>query len=105
MQLDRITIALRPRPARQALDLGFALLHARAATVYKTWLALWLPLAAIAAALTVALPDEAALWILLPWWLKPLLERAPLYVLSKTSRGARPCGRGPDRWAAAGYGC
>jgi hypothetical protein len=83
MQLDRITIALRPRPARQALDLGFALLHARAATVYKTWLALWLPLAAIAAALTVALPDEAALWILLPWWLKPLLERAPLYVLSR----------------------
>lgn len=83
MQLDRITIALRPRPARQALDLGFALLHARAATVYKAFLALWLPLVALAVALTVALPDYAALWILLPWWLKPLLERAPLYVLSR----------------------
>jgi hypothetical protein len=83
MQLDRITIALRPRPARQALDLGFALLHARAATVYKAWLALWLPLVAIAAALTVALPGYAWLWLLLPWWCKPLLERAPLYVLSR----------------------
>lgn len=83
MQLDRITIALRPRPARQALDLGFALLHARAATVYKAFLALWLPLAALAAVLTVALPDYAALWIMLLWWLKPLLERAPLYVLSR----------------------
>lgn len=83
MQLDRITIALRPRPARQALDLGFALLHARAATVYKAWLALWLPLVACAAMLTVARPDYAALWILLPWWCKPLLERAPLYVLSR----------------------
>ncbi|MRV72867.1 DUF4129 domain-containing protein [Duganella sp. FT92W] len=83
MQLDRITIALRPRPARQALDLGFALLHARAATVYKAWLALWLPLIAVAMALTAALPDYAALWFLLPWWFKPLLERAPLYVLSR----------------------
>lgn len=83
MQLDRITIALRPRPARQALDLGFALLQARAATVYKAWLALWVPLVAIAIGLTVAMPGYAALWILLPWWLKPLLERAPLYVLSR----------------------
>jgi hypothetical protein len=83
MQLDRITIALRPRPARQALDLGFALLHARAATVYKAWLALWLPLVAIAMALTLALPDYVALWVILPWWFKPLLERAPLYVLSR----------------------
>ena len=83
MQLDRMTIALRPRPARRALDLGFALLHARAATVYKAWLALWLPLVALAAMLTVALPDYAGLWLLLPWWFKPLLERAPLYVLSR----------------------
>ncbi|GAB2869169.1 DUF4129 domain-containing protein [Pseudoduganella ginsengisoli] len=83
MQLDQITIALRPRPARQALDMGFALLHARAATVYAAWLALWLPLIAVAAALTAAMPDHAALWILLPWWFKPLLERAPLYVLSR----------------------
>ncbi len=83
MQLDRLTIALRPRPARQALDLGFALLHARAATVYKAWLALWLPLVALAAALVAALPDYAGLWFMLPWWLKPLLERAPLYVLSR----------------------
>jgi hypothetical protein len=82
MQLDRLTIALRPRPARQALDLGFALLHARAGTVYKAWLALWLPLVAITAVLTVALPGYAVGWLLLPWWLKPLLERAPLDVLS-----------------------
>ncbi|SFU73235.1 DUF4129 domain-containing protein [Pseudoduganella namucuonensis] len=83
MRLEHLRIALRPRPARQALDLGFALLHARAGTVYASWLALWLPLCAVAAALTLAMPGHAFLWMLLPWWLRPLLERAPLYVMSR----------------------
>lgn len=97
MRLDHLTIALRPRPARQALDLGFALLQARAAEIYKAWLALWLPLIAVAGALTIAMPDLAALWLLLPWWLRPLLERGPLYVMSRQVFGEDVSWRGAVR--------
>ena len=83
MRIDRLQIALRPRPAPQALDLGFALLRAHAGPVYKTWLALWLPLCALSLLLIWAAPGYAALWMFLPWWLRPLIERGPLYVLSR----------------------
>ncbi|WP_157201168.1 hypothetical protein [Massilia sp. Root351] len=83
MRIDKLQIALRPRPAPQALDLGFALLRAHAGPVYKTWLALWLPLCALSQLLIWAAPGYAALWMFLPWWLRPLLERGPLYVLSR----------------------
>lgn len=83
MRIDKLQIALRPRPAPQALDLGFALLRAHAGPVYKAWLALWLPLCVLSLVLIRLSPNLAPLWMLLPWWLRPLLERAPLYVLSR----------------------
>lgn len=83
MQLDKLQIELRPRPNAQALDLGFALLRAHAGSVYKAWLILWLPACAVAAALCWLMPAYANWWIALPWWLRPLLDRAPLYLLSR----------------------
>lgn len=83
MRIDKLQIALRPRPAPQALDLGFALLRAHAGPVYKAWLTLWLPLCVLSLVLIRLSPNLAPLWMLLPWWLRPLLERAPLYVLSR----------------------
>ena len=83
MRIDKLQIALRPRPAPQALDLGFALLRAHAGPVYKTWLALWLPCCALSLLLIWVAPSWAGLWMFLPWWLRPLLERGPLYVLSR----------------------
>ncbi|RSZ57289.1 hypothetical protein HF313_11065 [Massilia atriviolacea] len=83
MQIDKLQIELRPRTNAQALDLGFSLLHSHASAAYMAFLALWLPLLALCAALTVWLPALGWTWILLAWWFKPLLERAPLYVLSR----------------------
>ncbi|NHZ89178.1 hypothetical protein F2P45_09130 [Massilia sp. CCM 8733] len=83
MQIDKLQIELRPRTNAQALDLGFSLLHSHASAAYMSFLVLWLPLLALCAALTVWLPDLGWAWILLAWWFKPLLERAPLYVLSR----------------------
>lgn len=83
MQIDKLQIELRPRSNAQALDLGFALLRAHPGAAYKAYLALWLPLIALCALLTLAFPDYAALFAFGAWWLKPLLERAPLYVLSR----------------------
>ncbi|MGW8390379.1 hypothetical protein [Pseudoduganella sp. HUAS MS19] len=82
MQLDKLRLDLRPRSNAQGLDLGFALLHAGGADVWRAWLALWLPLSALAVLISWYNPDLALGW-LLPWWLRPLLERAPLHVLAR----------------------
>jgi hypothetical protein len=83
MQLDKLELDLRPRSSAQALDLGFALLRKHAGNAYPAWLALWLPLVGLCAALAFWMPDKYWLFVLLAWWLRALPERAPLYVLSR----------------------
>ncbi len=83
MQLDKLELDLRPRSSAQALDLGFALLRKHAGNAYPAWLALWLPLVAICAALAFWMPEKYGWFVLLAWWLRALPERAPLYVLSR----------------------
>ena len=83
MQIDKLQIELRPRSNAQALDLGFSLLHSHAGAAYMAFLALWLPLLALCAALTIVMPELGWAWVIVAWWFKPLLERAPLYVLSR----------------------
>ncbi len=83
MQLDKLQLALRPRPANQALDLGYALLRAHAGTTYAVWLTLWLPLVGLCAALAIWQKDYYWLFLSVAWWLRSFAERAPLYVLSR----------------------
>jgi hypothetical protein len=83
MQLDKLELTLRPRPANQALDLGYALLRAHAAPTYGAWLALWLPLMGVCAALSFWQKEYYWVFLNLGWWLRALPERAPLYVLSR----------------------
>jgi hypothetical protein len=83
MRIEQLQIELRPRSNAQALDLGYALLRSHARATYTAYLALWLPLVALSAGLTLLMPTFAGLWVLLAWWCKPLIERAPLYVLSR----------------------
>jgi len=82
MELERITVALRPRTAREAIDLGAAMLRAHARPVWTAWFVFSLPIAAlcIAAGWLLQLPWLATLLI---WWLLPLFDRVPLYVLSR----------------------
>lgn len=87
MQLDQLQIDLRPRPNAQALDLGFALLRSNAAVVYITWLMLWLPTIFLCGLAAFFIPHfgffGGAWWLAIAWWIRPLLERAPLYILSR----------------------
>ncbi|MES2320219.1 MAG: hypothetical protein V4631_22305 [Pseudomonadota bacterium] len=83
MQIENLQIELRPRTNAQALDLGFALLRSHASAAYLAFAALWVPLLVLAGVLTWLLPALGWLWVLVCWWVKPLLERAPLYVLSR----------------------
>lgn len=83
MQLDKLRLDLRPRSNAQGLDLGFTLLHTGGAEVWRAWLVLWLPLSLLATLGSYSWPSLDFLFWLVPWWLRPLLERAPLHVLAR----------------------
>jgi hypothetical protein len=85
VQLDRLSVALRLRNPWEAIDLGFAMVRAWMREVYGPWLAVFVPLCALA---LVLLPP---LWaVMLVWWLKPVLDRVVLQVLASGVFGALP---------------
>ena len=87
MELEAITTVLRPRRHWEAMDLGFALARCWWRPLYRAWFLLLLPLT-----LLLHLLCYQRLWLvpLLLWWLKPLLDRVPLYILSHTLFGEVP---------------
>ncbi len=89
MQIDKLVLDLRPRSNYQALDLGFSLLRLAAAQTYLSFLALWLPLMALLTLLACLSPSNSPWLFIVAWWLRPLLERAPLYVLSRAVFGEK----------------
>ena len=82
MRLEDLTVALRPRSAWEAVELGTALVRRHARAVWRPWLAGTLPAFALVNAACFAI-DAPWLAMLLMWWLKPLFDRIPLYVLSR----------------------
>jgi hypothetical protein len=101
MDLDRISVALRPRAPREALDLGAVMLRANARAVWSAWFAFTLPIFVICNALGIVI-DLPWLGLVLMWWLKPLFDRVPLYVLSRAvfdrAPGWRETLHGQARW-------
>lgn len=102
MRLDRLSIVLRPRTPWEAMDLGQALVREHASAVWRAWIALTLPFLIVLNALAwwAGKPWLAGLAM---WWLKPLFERAPLYVLSRAvfgqAPGVRETLRAKELWA------
>ncbi|CAM5530103.1 DUF4129 domain-containing protein [Rhodanobacter lindaniclasticus] len=101
MELERISVVLRPRVTREAIDLGAAMLRANASPVWSAWFAFTLPVFVLCNALGVALGWPWLGWLLM-WWLKPLFDRLPLYVLSRAvfdrAPGWRETLRGQRQW-------
>lgn len=90
MRVENLSIALRPRTAWEAMDLGGALTRRHARTIWLAWFALTLPALVLANALCWLLFGEPwAAWLLM-WWLKPMFDRVPLYVLSRAVFGEVP---------------
>ena len=102
MRLDRLSIVLRPRTPWEAMDLGQALVREHAGAVWRSWIALTLPFLVVFNALAWWI-DQPWLALLAMWWLKPLFERAPLYVLSRAvfgqAPGVRETLRAKELWA------
>ena len=101
MRLDAITVVLRPRSAWEAVELGTALVRRHAGAVWRPWLAVTVPafVAVNVACALLGLPVAAGLVM---WWLKPLFDRLPLFVLSRAVFGDVPDTRTTLRGAFRG---
>ena len=87
MRLEAIAVTPRPRNAWEATDLGMAMVRQEFQPVYTAWFAVALPLFLLLHLLFWGN------WHLIPWllwWLKPLLDRLPLYILSHALFGESP---------------
>ncbi len=89
MRLEQMTVHLRSRSAWEAIELGTALVRRHAAAIWKPWLLVTLP---VFVALNAAAWAIGAIWLagLLMWWLKPVFDRIPLFVISRATFGATP---------------
>ncbi len=79
MNLDQVTLEIRPRSAWEAVDLGLLMARRWWLPMTKVWLLVSVPILLIA----LLIPTDKW-WIsaLLIWWLKPLYERPLLHILS-----------------------
>jgi hypothetical protein len=89
MRLDDLTVELRPRSPWEAVELGTALVRRHARAIWLPWLACTLPAFALANAVAWKLGLIPWAAVLL-WWLKPVFDRIPLFVLSRAVFGAVP---------------
>ncbi|MGH8355718.1 MAG: DUF4129 domain-containing protein, partial [Pseudomonas sp.] len=87
MRLTDISVAIRPRSAWEAMDLGVLLARRHAGLLLASWALVSLPLFALFSLLLWQSPSWA---LLLFWWLKPAYERLPLYILSHALFGDTP---------------
>jgi hypothetical protein len=87
VQLERLSVALRPRGGWEALDLGFQMARGWWRPVWGTWVAVYLPAAALLHAVF-----HQTLWVapLVLWWLKPAFDRFVLHVVSRAVFGSPP---------------
>ena len=102
MKIEDLTVALRPRTAWEAVELGTALVRRHAGAVWKPWLLVSLSAFVLLNVLCGAIGE---IWLagLLMWWLKPVFDRIPLYVLSRAVFGHVPSVRETVR-AQRGFG-
>ncbi|MGH8663049.1 MAG: hypothetical protein ACREUX_02165, partial [Burkholderiales bacterium] len=86
MQIDRMTMALRPRVPWEGADLGVVMVRAWWRPVYAAMIAIMIPVA-LAAHLLI---DHPLFALLAVWWLKPLYDRVLLHVMARALFGATP---------------
>ena len=93
MRVDALAIRLRPRGYFEAADLGVRLCQSAARSVFPCYLAVLVPVTAIAMACY-----EIADWlpVALLWWSKSWLDRTILFALSRAAFGQKTTLR--DLW-------
>ena len=89
MRLEQMTVHLRARSGWEAMELGTALVRRHARAIWTPWALITLP---AFVALNAAAWAIDAIWLagLLMWWLKPVFDRIPEFVISRATFGATP---------------
>jgi len=80
MQLDRLSVALRPRNSWEAIDLGLQMARSR---FFKLWLLWWLSALPVSLLVMLLLHAHPAYISTAVWWCKPLFEPILVYWLSR----------------------
>ena len=94
MQIERLAIRLRLCTPMQAADIGVRLCQHSAASVYRSYLLVLIPVAALCAA---SVEISTSMPVLLLWWAKPWMDRTVLFALSRAAFGSET--RPRDLWA------
>ncbi|WP_242112032.1 DUF4129 domain-containing protein [Luteimonas aquatica] len=89
MRLESLRVELRPRSPWEAVELGMALVRTHAGAIWRPWLLLTLPVFALLNGLALMLGAVWLAWLAM-WWLKPVFDRVPMYVLSRAVFGEAP---------------
>lgn len=87
MRLSDASMEIRPRSAWEALDLGILLARRQAGLLMLSWALLTLPLFGL---FSLLFWQHPTLSLFLFWWFKPLYERLPLFILSRSLFGDIP---------------
>lgn len=89
MRLDQPRVELRPRSPWEAMELGTALVRTHARAIWLPWLLVTLPVFVVLNA--IGWLAGLVPWMALAmWWLKPVFDRIPLFVLSRSLFGDAP---------------
>lgn len=89
MRLDQPRVELRPRSPWEAMELGTALVRTHARAIWLPWLLATVPV--FVALNAIGWAAGMVPWMALAmWWLKPVFDRIPLFVLSRSLFGEAP---------------
>ncbi len=88
MKLEEVTAELRPRGSWEAVDLGFAMTRRHFPLLLAAWSLTVVPLWALLLLASRWVPVGIVLIVI--WWLKPVYDRVPLFILSRSLFGATP---------------
>lgn len=90
MELERLSVALRPRNHWEAIDLGVRLGIHHARPLYAAWFAVTLPVLAVLVLIFSLWKGEISWVSPIMWWLKPAFDRVAVHVISHTVFGETP---------------
>lgn len=87
MDLSKICVNARQRNPWEAIDLGVLLTRIWWSKLFLSW---FIPAAVVFSVATILLGDHFWVAYVIVWWLKPLFDRAPLYIASRQLFGEDP---------------
>jgi hypothetical protein len=89
VEVERITVALRPRNDWEAIDLGLRLAQRHGALAYAYWFAASAPWVLAIGAVCIY-HQRTLLALALLWWIKPMFERVLVHLFSRLVFDDRP---------------